>query len=67
MDAFITEIGGEAYLKTAGVIRHGRDHRDRCGKSFARYEGTWTIAEKAGSTHITSAHLDAGSADSSGA
>ena len=27
--------------------------RDRCGKSFARYEGAWTIAESDGHTHIT--------------
>ncbi|MGH9373259.1 MAG: SRPBCC family protein, partial [Vicinamibacterales bacterium] len=27
--------------------------RDRCGKSFARYEGVWTIAERDGSTHVT--------------
>jgi ribosome-associated toxin RatA of RatAB toxin-antitoxin module len=32
-----------------GVIRF----RDRCGKSFARYEGAWTIAERDGHTHIT--------------
>jgi ribosome-associated toxin RatA of RatAB toxin-antitoxin module len=32
-----------------GTIRF----RDRCGKSFARYEGSWTIAERDGSTHIT--------------
>ena len=29
---------------TAGTIRF----RDRCGKSFARYEGGWTIAERDG-------------------
>ena len=27
--------------------------RDRCGKSFVRYEGVWTIAERGGATHIT--------------
>jgi ribosome-associated toxin RatA of RatAB toxin-antitoxin module len=27
--------------------------RDRCGKSFARYEGVWTIAERDGKTHVT--------------
>jgi hypothetical protein len=32
-----------------GTIRF----RDRCGKSFARYEGIWTIVERDGSTHIT--------------
>lgn len=32
-----------------GTIRF----RDKCGKSFARYEGVWTIAERNGSTHIT--------------
>jgi hypothetical protein len=26
--------------------------RDRCGKSFARYEGTWTITESGGQTAI---------------
>src|SRR5439155_23100302 len=31
-----------------GAIRF----RDRCGRSFARYEGRWTIAENDGSTHI---------------
>jgi len=31
-----------------GTIRF----RDRCGKSFARYEGTWTLAEHAGRTHV---------------
>jgi ribosome-associated toxin RatA of RatAB toxin-antitoxin module len=32
-----------------GAIRF----RDRCGKSFARYEGVWTIAERDGKTHVT--------------
>jgi ribosome-associated toxin RatA of RatAB toxin-antitoxin module len=32
-----------------GTIRF----RDRCGKSFARYEGVWTIAERDGKTHVT--------------
>jgi ribosome-associated toxin RatA of RatAB toxin-antitoxin module len=32
-----------------GTIRF----RDRCGKSFARYEGVWTIAERDGTTHVT--------------
>jgi len=32
-----------------GTIRF----RDRCGSSFARYEGRWTIAEKDGYTRIT--------------
>ena len=32
-----------------GAIRF----RDRCGKSFARYEGAWTLADADGSTHIT--------------
>ena len=32
-----------------GTIRF----RDRCGKSFARYEGVWTIAERNGRTHVT--------------
>ena len=26
---------------------------DRCGQSFARYEGAWIIAERGGATHIT--------------
>ena len=37
-------------------VQEGRDSirfRDRCGRSFARYEGVWTIAEQAGSTSIT--------------
>lgn len=32
-----------------GTIRF----RDRCGKSFARYEGVWTISERDGKTHVT--------------
>jgi ribosome-associated toxin RatA of RatAB toxin-antitoxin module len=32
-----------------GAIRF----RDRCGKSFARYEGVWTIGERGAATHIT--------------
>ena len=32
-----------------GTIRF----RDRCGKSFASYEGLWTIAERDGTTHVT--------------
>ena len=32
-----------------GTIRF----RDRCGKSFARYEGVWTIAERDGRAHVT--------------
>lgn len=32
-----------------GTIRF----RDRCGQSFERYEGVWTIAELDGLTHIT--------------
>jgi len=32
-----------------GMIRF----RDRCGKSFASYEGVWTIAERDGQTHVT--------------
>jgi len=32
-----------------GTIRF----RDRCGKSFAHYEGVWTIAERDGQTHVT--------------
>ena len=32
-----------------GTIRF----RDRCGKSFTRYEGAWTIAERDGQTHVT--------------
>ena len=32
-----------------GAIRF----RDRCGKSFARYEGVWTITERDGTTHVT--------------
>ena len=32
-----------------GIIRF----RDRCGKSFARYEGGWTVSERDGNTHIT--------------
>ena len=32
-----------------GAIRF----RDRCGKSFARYEGGWTIAERDGKTNVT--------------
>jgi ribosome-associated toxin RatA of RatAB toxin-antitoxin module len=31
-----------------GTIRF----RDRCGKSFARYEGLWTITEREGATHV---------------
>jgi ribosome-associated toxin RatA of RatAB toxin-antitoxin module len=31
-----------------GTIRF----RDRCGKSFLRYEGVWTIAEGDGNTHV---------------
>ena len=27
--------------------------KDRCGKSFAHYEGMWTLAERDGRTHIT--------------
>ena len=26
---------------------------DRCGRSFARYEGAWIIAERGGVTHVT--------------
>jgi ribosome-associated toxin RatA of RatAB toxin-antitoxin module len=26
---------------------------DRCGKSFTHYEGTWTLAERDGRTHVT--------------
>ena len=33
----------------SGTIRF----RDRCGKSFERYEGVWTITERDGGTHIT--------------
>jgi carbon monoxide dehydrogenase subunit G len=33
----------------AGTIRF----RDRCGKSFSRYEGTWRVAENAGRVAIT--------------
>ena len=33
----------------SGTIRF----RDRCGKSFARYEGVWTVAERDGKTHVT--------------
>jgi ribosome-associated toxin RatA of RatAB toxin-antitoxin module len=32
-----------------GTIRF----RDRCGSSFARYEGIWTITERDGITHVT--------------
>jgi ribosome-associated toxin RatA of RatAB toxin-antitoxin module len=32
-----------------GTIRF----RDRCGRSFARYEGVWTITERDGTTHVT--------------
>lgn len=32
-----------------GTIRF----RDKCGKSFTRYEGVWTVAERNGSTHVT--------------
>lgn len=32
-----------------GAIRF----RDRCGRSFARYEGVWTIAERDGQTTVT--------------
>ena len=32
-----------------GTIRF----RDRCGESFTRYEGMWTIAERDGKTHVT--------------
>jgi len=32
-----------------GTIRF----RDRCGESFAHYEGVWTIAERDGETHVT--------------
>jgi ribosome-associated toxin RatA of RatAB toxin-antitoxin module len=32
-----------------GMVRF----RDRCGKSFARYEGSWTLAERDGRTHLT--------------
>jgi hypothetical protein len=37
-------------------IEQGRDtlrFRDRCGRSFVRYEGVWTLAERDGRTHIT--------------
>jgi ribosome-associated toxin RatA of RatAB toxin-antitoxin module len=34
--------------ETSGTIRF----RDRCGKSFARYEGAWTIAERDGGAAI---------------
>ena len=27
--------------------------RDRCGRSFERYEGTWTVAERDGLTEVT--------------
>jgi ribosome-associated toxin RatA of RatAB toxin-antitoxin module len=27
--------------------------RDRCGRSFARYEGSWTLVQRDGSTDIT--------------
>jgi ribosome-associated toxin RatA of RatAB toxin-antitoxin module len=32
-----------------GTIRF----KDRCGRSFARYEGVWTIAERDGQTRVT--------------
>ncbi len=32
-----------------GTIRF----RDRCGESFARYEGVWTIAQREGTTHVS--------------
>lgn len=32
-----------------GTIRF----RDRCGKSFAQYQGVWAIAERDGKTHVT--------------
>ena len=35
--------------ESAGVIRF----RDRCKKSFVRYEGVWTIREQSGTTDIT--------------
>jgi hypothetical protein len=38
----------EVQLKN-GTIRF----RDRCGKSFARYEGSWVVAGREGRTHIT--------------
>jgi hypothetical protein len=37
-------------------VEEGRDtvrFRDRCGRSFARYEGVWTITERAGRTQVT--------------
>jgi ribosome-associated toxin RatA of RatAB toxin-antitoxin module len=36
-------------LQERGIVRF----RDRCRKSFARYEGVWTIAERDGATHVT--------------
>jgi hypothetical protein len=27
--------------------------RDGCGKSFARYEGAWTVVERDGRSHVT--------------
>jgi ribosome-associated toxin RatA of RatAB toxin-antitoxin module len=27
--------------------------RDRCGRSFARYQGAWTISDRDGATHVT--------------
>jgi ribosome-associated toxin RatA of RatAB toxin-antitoxin module len=35
--------------KDGGTIRF----RDRCGRSFDRYEGVWTVAERNGNTHVT--------------
>jgi ribosome-associated toxin RatA of RatAB toxin-antitoxin module len=35
--------------EAAGTIRF----RDRCGTSFARYEGRWTLAAKDGLTHVS--------------
>lgn len=47
------------FSKRVHLVLEVREHngtirfRDRCGKSFARYEGVWTIEQRDGNTHVT--------------
>lgn len=47
------------FSKRVHLVLDVQQHRDRirftdrCGQSFARYQGTWTIEERAGETQIT--------------
>jgi ribosome-associated toxin RatA of RatAB toxin-antitoxin module len=47
------------FSKRVHLVLEVREHngtirfRDRCGKSFASYEGVWTIGQRDGNTHVT--------------